>query len=107
MNGTKTATATSNLAVIEITQVTNAEDLRPLTATLYPNPTDGLLTLEFETQGQYVVTISDMNGKILLCQTVNDTGARLDLSNYPAGVYLLTIDDGKRKSAIRVVKNGK
>jgi len=73
-------------------------------ARIYPNPTDGAVTLEFETQAEYIVTISDTTGKILFIQTVNDPIARLDISNYPAGVYLLTINDGKRRSTMRVLK---
>ena len=72
---------------------------------VYPNPTNGALALQFETAGSYVMTISDMTGKILLRQTTNDQIVRLDISNYPAGVYLMTIDDGNRQSTIRVVRN--
>ena len=36
---------------------------------------------------------------------INDQTARLDLTLYPAGAYLLTINDGKRENTMRVVKN--
>ena len=74
-------------------------------ARAYPNPTDGTVILQFEATGKYVVTISDMAGKVLLIQTVNDQTAQLDLSNYPAAVYMLTIDDGKRKDTMRIIRN--
>jgi hypothetical protein len=30
---------------------------------------------------------------------------RIDISSYPAGAYLLSIEEGNRKNATRVVKN--
>jgi uncharacterized phosphosugar-binding protein len=81
----------------------NSGDI-PLTR-IYPNPTDGAVTLEFETAAARIVTISDMTGKTLLRQTVSEQTVRIDLSNYSSGVYLITIEEGKEKSTTRVVKN--
>jgi hypothetical protein len=74
-------------------------------AKVYPNPTGGSVTLQFKIEGVYIVTISDISGKILWQQTVNDWMIQMDISHYSAGVYMLTIDDGKRKNTTRVVKN--
>jgi hypothetical protein len=71
---------------------------------VYPNPTNGLVTLEFETEGVHIVTLAEMSGRILLRETANGQTAKIDLSDYPAGVYLLTMDDGKRQSTMRIVK---
>jgi quinol monooxygenase YgiN len=114
VNGVQTATATSNAAAIEVRQVTGTEITDVPLARVYPNPTDGVITIE--TMGHaplsnaplsegYALTLSDMNGKVLLRQTVSDKITQLDLSNYPSGVYFLTIDDGKRQSAMRIVKD--
>ena len=86
-------------------QVTGVETPDAPLARVYPNSTDGKLTIQFETQGEYVVTLSDMAGKILLRQTVNDQTAQLDITKFPDGTYLLTIDDGKQQNTMRVVKN--
>ena len=74
-------------------------------ARIYPNPTDGAITLSFSAPGVYHITIADMTGKILLRQTVNDQIVQIDFSNFPTGTYLLTIDDKKRQSTTRIVKN--
>jgi hypothetical protein len=71
---------------------------------VYPNPTDGRLTLQFETVGRRLVTLSDRSGKILLRKTVNTQTAQMDVTHYPADVYLLTIDDGKQKSTMTILK---
>jgi hypothetical protein len=84
---------------------TDVKTSASLSTQIYPNPTDGALTLQFETAGKYDITISDMAGKVLLREMVTGQTARLDIGAYPAGVYLLTIDDGERKSTTRVIKN--
>ena len=72
---------------------------------VYPNPTDGALTLSFATPGAYSITISDMTGKVLLRQSVGGSTFYIDISGYPAGLYLISIDDGERQSVTRIVKN--
>ncbi|MDR0505620.1 MAG: family 43 glycosylhydrolase [Dysgonamonadaceae bacterium] len=74
---------------------------------IYPNPTDGIFNLNFETVGRRITTISDMSGKILLRKTVKSQTAQIDVSNFPADIYLLTIDDGKQKSTMKIIKNDK
>jgi len=102
----RTYTLTGNVTIsAEFAQVTGIEIPETPLVRVYPNPTNGAFALEFGIAGAYVVTISDMSGKILLRQSINDSVIRMDISNYPAGVYLLTIDDGERQSAIRVIKN--
>ncbi len=76
---------------------------KPL-ATLYPNPTDGPLTLSFDAPGTYRVTMTNISGRILLRQVINDQVGQMDISSYPAGVYLLVIDNGKQQSVIKIVR---
>jgi len=83
---------------------TSSEITDKYPATLYPNPTDGKFILNFETSGTYSVTIASMSGTILLRQIISGQIIRMDIGNYPAGVYLLTIDDGKQIITMRVVK---
>ena len=85
-------------------EVTGAEIAKTPLFSVYPNPTSGLVTLEFETARAYIVTLAEMSGSISLRETINGQTAQIDVSNYPAGMYLLTIDDGKQQNAIRIVK---
>ena len=64
-----------------------------------------MITLEFEAESNYIVTFADINGKALLRESLTGQTAQIDISSYPAGVYLLTIDDGKRQNTVRVVRN--
>ena len=74
------------------------------TAIIIATTQDSAVTLQFETAGEYVITITDITGKILLRQIASDQTVHLNISHFPAGVYLLTIDDGKRQTVVRMVK---
>ena len=94
-------TASCSITVI---QLTSAETIDKPLAKLYPNPTDGRFTLHFEAPGTYSITIATMSGAILLRQTVNDQMIQMDISSYPAGIYLMMVNDGKRQSITKIVK---
>lgn len=58
--------------------------------TLYPNPAQESLSLSGDLLGQPVqVTVLDVNGKTVLQRDNYHSGARLDVSGLPAGMYLL------------------
>ena len=99
-DGSKAATATVTLTG----DISGVETVERTPFTVYPNPTDGAVTLKFEATGAHIITVSDMVGKTLLRQTSNDQIVGLDLGNFPAGVYLLTINDGKGQITTRIVK---
>jgi lysyl endopeptidase len=60
---------------------------------VYPNPSDGLINLEsdYHMTGPIAVKIMDLSGRILYNNSAlsPDMVASLDLSEYPAGIYIL------------------
>jgi len=66
----------------------------------YPNPTSGSIIIEgFEnTDNEYTVIVQDLAGKTLLETSHAATGAvlELDLSSFPAGIYLCSIREGQQ-----------
>lgn len=74
---------------------------------LYPNPTDGNLTLEYNRVGYNCnVTITDITGKLLYSTQIKDTEQRKDLSisSLPAGVYYLRVSSIKYETVKKIVK---
>ncbi|NLA23674.1 MAG: T9SS type A sorting domain-containing protein [Bacteroidales bacterium] len=58
--------------------------------TIYPNPSQGLYNIV--TDANAVVTVQDISGRTILTQEINANG-KIDLTNQPAGIYFLQIED--------------
>ena len=73
---------------------------------VYPNPTDGIVKVDLgETLSEFVVSLLDVNGKIIRQSTYKNTKMfELNL-NVQSGIYLLTINSGNNKATIRLIKN--
>lgn len=71
---------------------------------VYPNPTDGVFTLELADKNKYQVTITDMSGKTLKRQLINKKITKIDISSFSDGMYLLKIDNGKKQTVTKIVK---
>jgi hypothetical protein len=56
----------------------------------YPNPTTGTLNISSSLNIE-TLTVSDMNGKVLLSAEVNSPKATLELSSFQTGIYVLLI----------------
>ena len=99
-DGGKTATCN-----VTVSSATDAEDLVVRLATIYPNPNDGKFTLNFENQETYQIAIANMAGKVFFRTTVSDMIHEIDISAQPAGIFLVMVENGKRRTTIKVVKH--
>lgn len=72
---------------------------------LFPNPAAGQVTLQVGTT-PCTVRLMDVTGKVL--QTLQHTAASgllvLDLSQLPAGLYVVDVNDGKRTSTHKLIR---
>ena len=71
---------------------------------IYPNPMNGNFSIDLrENYKTVTTTITDLSGKIMQSKTFSE-GQLLSLRlEEPAGVYLLTIDSGEKKTVIRLI----
>lgn len=80
-----------------LTSVNNQEQLEN-SISLFPNPTDGQLTLQLSQAIKGQLTLFDLSGKTLLTRDINstDTSIELDLESFPDHIYLYSIltEDG-------------
>lgn len=58
---------------------------------VYPNPSNGLFTVNFNTTVQGIITVFDLNGQVLVEQMINTATMNLDLSALSNGNYILKI----------------
>jgi len=73
---------------------------------MYPNPAYEVVYLIFKTADSHTVTITNVNGKVLLDQSfdVDTETIAINVSTYPAGKYRVTVNNGKQKSTLCLVK---
>ncbi len=98
-DGGKTATCT-----VTVSSVTGIEEPQTVTVTAYPNPTTGKFFLNFGEEGIYNISIVNTAGRVLLRKTVSAGEKEMDISSCPQGIYLVVIDNGKRRTTIKIIK---
>lgn len=84
------------------TSVTDTPVAAVASPSVYPNPTTGLLTLETDGQALLSVEVLDLAGRIQLRTVARQQ--QLDISQLPAGTYLLRIETPQGIATHRVVK---
>jgi hypothetical protein len=72
---------------------TNVLDNKMNNLSVYPNPTNGQLTIEAESIEN--ITITNLQGQIILSKIINANSAELDLSTYSNGIYLIKVETNK------------
>ncbi|MDX1910445.1 MAG: T9SS type A sorting domain-containing protein [Saprospiraceae bacterium] len=77
---------------------------------LFPNPTEGLLTLRYspEKQGYLFASVVDILGKPIMSpqKMTSPEASYIDASTWPAGVYFLFLQDpvSKASTTLRIVR---
>jgi aminopeptidase N len=85
------------------------ETVRALPATVYPNPVDHLLTIDF--QGNRYQKVNGMlfnwvGGRVLQKEWIDVQGKiEWQLDNLPVGVYLLKLEAGEQSSVHKIIKS--
>jgi C-terminal processing protease CtpA/Prc len=93
--------------IIEVEQ-DNALDLEDVK--VFPNPTAGQLTIEFQAEAApTTIVIRDVSGKEIFKETLNDFGGnykkQIDVQNAASGILVVTVQQGQKVFNIKVLKN--
>ncbi len=83
------------------------ETLGEANISIYPNPTQGLLILE--SQGFAIDELPEyevytLSGSLLMRVEATENRQQIDLSNEPAGIYLLRIKSGALQREWKIIK---
>ena len=72
---------------------------------VFPNPTQGLVTLQFEqpVENSYY-QLNGLEGQLLSEGRISTTTITIDLTEYRTGVYLLTIALNNEKETWKIIK---
>ncbi|NPA45067.1 MAG: T9SS type A sorting domain-containing protein, partial [Chlorobi bacterium] len=82
----------------------NINDLDKNDISFYPNPVSDILTIKNNSQENYEIEIFDVSGKLFYNTTSKSTTFKLNISNYPKGIYFVNIIDDVKKS-FKFIKN--
>lgn len=72
---------------------------------IYPNPTKGLLRIDFPslTGSKASIRVHDAHGKLIVHKSAAGSN-QVDLSFYPSGYYIMTIHIGQVKKEWKIIK---
>lgn len=74
------------------------------TFTVYPNPTTNYFTIEADNKVNSSVFLTDLNGKNIQSFLLNELTTQINIEEYPAGIYLLTIKENKAINTYKIIK---
>lgn len=77
------------------------------TVEIFPNPTDGRFSILTEYTGEVRVTVSDLNGRVVLDEYVSSNGSsqvEMDLSAETNGTYIVRVAKGSKVQTARMIK---
>ena len=75
-------------------------------ATVYPNPTNNILFIDIpEAIGTSKLKLYDIEGRVVMEITTNNTHEVMNIENLVNGVYLLSIENENNKSVKKVILN--
>lgn len=72
---------------------------------LYPNPTNNQITIQFESLTNPQLQVIDINGRVLLNQSLAHTTNIVNIATLPSGIYLFKIISKEGIGINRVIKN--
>lgn len=70
---------------------------------IYPNPSKGMLTVTWSEQMETNIEVADLQGRIMLSKPFYTTVAEFDLSNLSDGIYMVSVQNEKIKTAKKII----
>ena len=69
---------------------------------IYPNPTNGILNIELDHTGEYLVQVNDILGKVVAEQNIS-SNVSLNLQSLEKGVYFVTISNNEKINTTKII----
>ncbi len=98
--GATTKSASFNTYSTDVTENLVAEKF-----SFYPNPTGNQLNLSFKKVENAEIKVTNMLGKVMIEMNLENTNkVTVDLSNFPAGIYFVSLQDENKAITRKVIK---
>ncbi len=80
-------------------------ELKPFAWSVYPNPSNGLVQIDFDTNEIGVLTVKNSMGCTVLSLDIEDLQSRIDLTHLPNGVYIIYIETVSMSETYKLIKS--
>lgn len=97
------AGCTDTSACYSVLHIGISENNAATDISIYPNPTTGMVTIRSNT-ATGTIRVTDMLGRIVVSQQVQDKNTTIDLSSFDNGVFYISIETGSFKKVSKLIK---
>lgn len=70
---------------------------------LYPNPASHMITVSYPKNGQHLITLSDLRGRVFSSEEYTGVRTEINVDHIPSGIYIVDVD-GKWKRKVIVAR---
>jgi len=106
--GTGTNSCKGNTTVSQIVEACtgiSANQLQTGAVKVFPNPTNGVFTIEMPNAQMNSVELLDISGRLISTTTIGDSKTDIDLSSLASGIYYARIQSDKGSEIVKIIKN--
>ena len=85
---------------------TTGIDISPkqISVSIFPNPADNILTVQLAELSDAAITLTDIEGKVVMQKLVSQNQFQLDISSLPKATYFLNIKTAKGQFNQKILK---
>jgi hypothetical protein len=70
---------------------------------VFPNPAQHEIFVEFETDEQREIVLHNLSGQILQTLTTRGQQAKMDVSKFQSGIYIISVTNGTQISSQKII----
>jgi hypothetical protein len=70
---------------------------------VYPNPTNGVFTIELDHNAKYDINVKNVIGQTVYSSTINTMSTTVDLSSFDKGIYTIELKDNNTTYTEKVI----
>lgn len=75
--------------------ITGVQKISAKQISIYPNPTEGEIFVQFHSETTGEIRITDLSGRLIISEKITGSRSQLDLSSVLPGIYTITVIDGE------------
>ena len=83
--------------------IAGVSDVKQTVFNTFPNPTNGIFTIELEANKKYDVTVNNAIGQTVILTTIRGMNTTIDLSNFGKGVYTVELKNNSSTYVEKVI----